>query len=69
MNNPTPDSHTHCQAVQSHRKIHSLSKSVSEPTHGQKEKKYDRTTMYIRCDKKSCGSEAAPDTVKHLIIK
>jgi hypothetical protein len=29
-------SHTHCQAAQSHGTIQNLSKSVSEPTHGQK---------------------------------
>lgn len=35
---PTLNSHTHCQAPQSHRTSQSLSKSVSEPTHGQKRK-------------------------------
>lgn len=46
--NPTLNSHTHCQAAQSKRTSQSLSKSVSAPTHGQKKKKYDRTTMAIR---------------------
>lgn len=46
--NPTLNSHTHCQAAQSSRTNQSLSKSVSEPTHGRKKKKYDRTTMAIR---------------------
>lgn len=45
--NPTLNSHTHCQAAQSKRTSQSLSKSVSDPTHGQK-KKYDRTTLYKR---------------------
>ena len=45
---PTLNSHTHCQAAQSQRTSQSLSKSVSEPTHGRKKKKYDRTTMAIR---------------------
>jgi len=45
---PTLNSHTHCQAAQSSRTSQSLSKSVSEPTHGQKKVKYDRTTMAIR---------------------
>ena len=35
---PTLNSHTHCQAAQSQRTSQSLSKSVSEPTHGQKRK-------------------------------
>ncbi len=46
--NPTLNSHTHCQAAQSSRTSQSLSKSVSEPTHGRKKKKYDRTTLAIR---------------------
>lgn len=32
----------------SHRSIQSLSKSVSEPTHGQKKKKHGHTTWYIK---------------------
>jgi hypothetical protein len=36
-----------CQAAQSSRTSQSLSKSVSEPTHGRKKKKYDRTTLCI----------------------
>ena len=35
---PMLNSHTHCQAAQSQRTSQSLSKSVSEPTHGQKRK-------------------------------
>jgi len=42
---PTLNSHTHCQAAQSSRTSPSLSKSVSEPMHGRKKKKYDRTTL------------------------
>ncbi len=45
---PTLDSHTHCQAAQTSRTSQSLSKSVSEPTHGQKKRKYDCPTMAIR---------------------
>jgi len=45
--NPTLISHTHCQAAQSPSAIQSLSISVSEPTQGQKKKKYDRTTAHI----------------------
>jgi hypothetical protein len=48
MSKPTHNSHTHCQAAQSSRTSQSLSKSVSEPTHGRKKKKYDRTTLAIR---------------------
>ena len=46
MNNPR-NSHTHCQAAQASRMSQSLSKSVSEPTHG-RNKKYDCPTMAIR---------------------
>ena len=42
------NSHTHCQAAQASRTSQSLSKSVSEPTHGRKKKKYDCPTMAIR---------------------
>ena len=35
---PTLNSHTHCQAAQNQRTSQSLSKSVSEPTHGLKRK-------------------------------
>ena len=45
---PTLNSHTHCQAAQSQGTSQSLSKSVSEPTHGQKRKKHDCPTMAIR---------------------
>ena len=45
--NPTLISHTHCQAARSPSTIQSLSISVSEPTHGQKKQKYDRTTSCI----------------------
>jgi hypothetical protein len=45
---PTLNSHTHCQAAQAKRPSHSLSKSVSEPTHGRKKRKYDCPTMAIR---------------------
>ena len=48
MYNPSLNNHTHCQAAQSSRTSQSLSKSVSEPKHGRKEIKYDRTTMAIR---------------------
>ncbi len=41
---PTLNSHTHCQAAQANSTTRNLSKSVSEPTHGRKKKKYDRTT-------------------------
>lgn len=44
---PTLNSHTHCQAAQSQRTSQSLSKSVSEPTHGQKRKKHDCPTLCI----------------------
>jgi hypothetical protein len=42
------NSHTHCQAAQSPNSVQSLSKSVSEPTHELKNKKYDCPTMAIR---------------------
>ena len=42
------NSHTHCQAAEASSAIQSLSKSVSEPTHGRKERKHDCTTMAIR---------------------
>jgi len=45
---PTLNSHTHCQATQGSRTSLSLSKSVSEPTHGRKKRKHDCTTMAIR---------------------
>src|SRR5690554_6157164 len=35
-----------CQAAQSQRANQSLSKSVSEPTHGRKKRKHDCTTLY-----------------------
>jgi hypothetical protein len=35
---PPRNSHTHCQAAQSHYSSQSLSKSVSEPTLGRKRK-------------------------------
>lgn len=35
---PTLQRHTHCQAAQANRASQSLSKSVSEPTHGRKRK-------------------------------
>ena len=53
--NPTLNSHTHCQAAQNSRTSQSLSKSVSAPAHGQKKKKYDRTTMAIRNAGKSAN--------------
>ncbi len=40
--------HTHCQAGQSQHTNQSLPKSVSEPTHGQKIKKHESTTLAIR---------------------
>jgi hypothetical protein len=48
MKMPTLNSHTHCQAAQTSRTSQSLSISVSEPTHGQKKRKYDCPTMAIR---------------------
>jgi hypothetical protein len=42
------NSHTHCQAAQSPSSIQSLSESVSEPTHEQKNKKYNCPKMAIR---------------------
>lgn len=49
------NSHTHCQAAQANRKAcpvisgsQSLSKSVSEPTHGRMKRKYDFPTMSMR---------------------
>lgn len=41
-------SHTHCQAAQANGTSQNLSISVSEPTHGQKRKKHESTTMAIR---------------------
>lgn len=46
MPKPAHISHTHCQAAQASRTNQSLSKSVSEPTHGQKIKKHESTTKY-----------------------
>tara|TARA_Y100000114_G_C11762196_1_gene330442 strand:+ start:4866 stop:5078 length:213 start_codon:yes stop_codon:yes gene_type:complete len=48
---PTLNSHTHCQAAQASRTNPSLSKSVSEPTHGQKKKKHESTTKYKKHEK------------------
>jgi len=45
---PTLNSHTHCQAAQASRTSQSLSKSVSEPTHGRQKRKHDCTTWYIK---------------------
>jgi len=45
---PTLNNHTHCQAAQANRTNQSLSKSVFEPTHGQKRKKHESTTMGIK---------------------
>jgi len=45
---PPLNSHTHYQAAQASRTSQSLSISVSEPTHGQKKRKYDCPTMAIR---------------------
>jgi len=45
---PAHISHTHCQAAQASRTNPSLSKSVSEPTHSQKKKKHESTTLAIR---------------------
>ena len=45
-NKPAHISHTHCQAAQASRTSQSLSKSVSEPTHGQKIKMHESTTKY-----------------------
>lgn len=41
-------SHTHCQAAQSHRTSQSLSISVSFPTHGRKKIKHHCTILAIR---------------------
>lgn len=38
VNMPNAHSHTHCQVAQNNRSGLSLSKSVSEPMHGQKRK-------------------------------
>lgn len=40
--------HTHCQAAQASRTSQSLSISVSEPSHEQKRKKHESTTLAIR---------------------
>jgi hypothetical protein len=46
---PTHDhTHTHCQAAQASHTSQSLSISVSEPSHGQKRKKHESTTLAIR---------------------
>jgi hypothetical protein len=55
--NPTHNIHTHYQAAQSSRTGQSLSISVSAPTHGQKKKKYDRTTLHISNGGQSAISE------------
>jgi len=57
-NKPTLNSHTHCQASQAIRTSQSLSISVSEPTHGQKKRKYDCPTMAIRNAGKSADMKA-----------
>lgn len=59
---PTLNSHTHCQAAQSHRTIQSLSKSVSEPTHGQKRK----STIAQHCISAIAGEVVKSRSV-HLI--
>ena len=41
------NSHTHCQAAQASSTSQSLSKSVSEPSHGREKRKHDCTTMAI----------------------
>ena len=43
----THSRHIHCQAASSQRTSQSLSKSVSEPTHG-RQKRHNCTTMAIR---------------------
>jgi len=48
MYNPSLNNHTHCQAAQSSRTSLSLSKSVSEPTHGRKKNKKRGTTIAIK---------------------
>ncbi len=46
--NSSLDSHTHCQAAHASRTNQSLSKSVSEPTHGQKKKKKNGAQQSIK---------------------
>lgn len=55
-------SHTHCQAPQTNRTSQSLSKSVSEPTHGQKRK----STIAQHCIKAIAGEVVNSQSV-HLI--
>lgn len=59
---PTLNSHTHCQAAQSHRTIQSLSKSVSEQTHGPKRK----STIAQHCIRAIAGEVVKSRSV-HLI--
>ena len=50
MHSPALNSHTHCQATQCPSAIQSLSKSVSEPTHGRKKnKKTGHNNRYKTC--------------------
>lgn len=59
---PTLQSHTHCQADQTSRTIQSLSKSVSEPTHGKKRK----STIAQHCIRAIAGKVVKSRSV-HLI--
>ena len=61
MHNLTHNSHTHCQAAQTSRTRQSLSKSVSEPTHGRKE-----STGIQHCIKAIAGEVVKSRSV-HLI--
>jgi len=58
---PTLNSHTHCQAAQASLTSQSLSKSVSEPTHGRK-----KSTIAQHCIKAIAGEVVNQRSV-HLI--
>jgi len=60
--NTQHQSHTHCQAAQANRTSQSLSKSVSEPTHGQKRK----STIAQHCIRAIAG-EVVKSKSMHLI--
>jgi hypothetical protein len=53
MKKPTLISHTHCQAALTSRTSQSLSKSVSEPTHGRK-----KSTIAQQCIRAIAGEVA-----------
>lgn len=62
MEKPSLISHTHCQAAQRSRTSQSLSKSVSEPTHGHKMK----STTAQHCIRAIAG-EVVKSSSLHLI--